>query len=110
MIAVQPIFYAELFGAGVRYTGFAASREVGAVVSGFSPLVAAALLRAGGGAPWLVAGWIILTALVSLVAFLYSKETRDIDIAAPTIPPARDSSSPRPGPPAPAGIPHEARA
>lgn len=91
MIAVQPIFYAELFGAGVRYTGFAASREVGAVVSGFSPLVAAALLRAAGGAPWLVAGWIILTALVSLVAFLYSKETIDIDIAAPI----RDRSSPQ---------------
>ncbi|MGN9914297.1 MFS transporter [Phytohabitans sp. LJ34] len=98
MIAVQPIFYAELFGAGVRYTGFAASREVGAVVSGFSPLLAAALLRAGGGAPWLVAGWIIATALISLVAFLYSKETRDIDITAPTLAPAtpiRDKSSPQ---------------
>ncbi|MCW6008179.1 MHS family MFS transporter [Micromonospora sp. CPCC 205371] len=82
MIAVQPIFYAELFGAGVRYTGFAASREVGAAVSGFSPLVAAALLAAGGGSPWLVAGWIVLTALVSLVAFVLSRETRDVDIAA----------------------------
>jgi MHS family shikimate/dehydroshikimate transporter-like MFS transporter len=82
MIAVQPIFYAELFGAGVRYTGFAASREVGAAVSGFSPLVAAALLAAAGGAPWLVAGWIVLTALVSLVAFVLSRETRDVDIAA----------------------------
>ncbi|BCB79092.1 MFS transporter [Phytohabitans flavus] len=110
MIAVQPIFYAELFGAGVRYTGFAASREVGAVVSGFSPLVAAALLRAGGGEPWLVAGWIILTALVSLVAFLFSKETRDIDIAAPTIAPLRAASPKRPRPPTPAGIPHEAGA
>jgi MFS transporter, MHS family, shikimate and dehydroshikimate transport protein len=110
MIAVQPIFYAELFGAGVRYTGFAASREVGAVVSGFSPLVAAALLRVGGGAPWLVAGWIILTALVSLVAFLFSKETRDVDIAAPSLIPAHASGPSRPGPPTPAAVPHEARA
>jgi hypothetical protein len=39
---------------------------------------------AGGGRPWLVAGWIVLTALVSLVAFLCSEETRDIDITAPT--------------------------
>jgi MFS family permease len=83
MAAVQPIFYAELFGAGVRYTGFAGSREVGAAVAGFSPLVAAALLTAGGGEPWLVAGWIVGTALVSLVAFLFSRETRDINIAAP---------------------------
>ncbi|MEJ3745044.1 MFS transporter [Actinomycetes bacterium KLBMP 9797] len=82
MIAVQPVFYAELFGAGVRYTGFAASREVGAAVAGFSPLLAAALLGAAGGAPWLVASWIVLTALISLVAFVMSRETRDIDIAA----------------------------
>jgi MFS transporter, MHS family, shikimate and dehydroshikimate transport protein len=82
MIAVQPAFYAELFGAGVRYTGFAASREIGAAVSGFSPLVSAALLRQGGGEPWLVALWIIGTALVSLVAFLASRETRTVDIGA----------------------------
>ena len=39
MIAVQPAFYAELFGARVRYTGFATSRELGAAIAGFSPLV-----------------------------------------------------------------------
>jgi MFS family permease len=82
MIAVQPAFYAELFGAGVRYTGFAASREIGAAISGFSPLIAAWLLREGGGDPWLVAGWIILTALVSLVAFLMAREARTMDISA----------------------------
>jgi MFS family permease len=82
MIAVQPAFYAELFGAGVRYTGFAASREIGAAISGFSPLVAAFLLREGGGDPWLVAAWIILTAAVSLVAFLAAREARTMDITA----------------------------
>jgi MFS transporter, MHS family, shikimate and dehydroshikimate transport protein len=82
MIAVQPIFYAELFGAGVRYTGFAASREIGAAISGFSPLVSAALLDAAGGAPWLIALWMIFTAGVSLVAFLYAREARTMDIGA----------------------------
>jgi MFS family permease len=82
MIAVQPAFYAELFGAGVRYTGFAASREIGAAISGFSPLIAAALLREGDGSPWLVALWIIATAAVSLVAFLFARESRSIDIRA----------------------------
>jgi MFS transporter, MHS family, shikimate and dehydroshikimate transport protein len=80
MIAVQPAFYAELFGAGVRYTGFAASREIGAAISGFSPLISAALLREGGGEPWLVALWIIFTAAVSLVAFLAAREGRTVDI------------------------------
>ncbi len=82
MVAVQPIFYAELFGAGVRYTGFAASREIGAAIAGFSPLIAAALVAQAGGEPWLVAVWMIVTAAVSLVAFLYSRETREIDITA----------------------------
>jgi MFS transporter, MHS family, shikimate and dehydroshikimate transport protein len=82
MVAVQPVFYAELFGAGVRYTGFAASREIGAAISGFSPLIAAALVGAGGGDPWLVPLWMILTAAVSFVAFFAAREHREIDIAA----------------------------
>jgi MFS family permease len=82
MIAVQPAFYAELFGAGVRYTGFAASREIGAAISGFSPLVAAYLLQRGDGEPWLVAAWIVVTAVVSLVAFLAAREARTMNIRA----------------------------
>jgi MHS family shikimate/dehydroshikimate transporter-like MFS transporter len=80
MIAVQPAFYAELFGARVRYTGFATSRELGAALAGFSPLVSAALLSAAGGEPWLVALFFVGLSVVSLVAFLFSAETRDIDM------------------------------
>ncbi|MEB3368031.1 MFS transporter [Saccharopolyspora mangrovi] len=83
MIAVQPAFYAELFGARVRYTGFASSRENGSALGGFSPLVASALVIQGGGTGWLVAVWMIFTALVSLAAFALSRETRSMDIAAP---------------------------
>ncbi|QFU90468.1 MFS transporter [Amycolatopsis sp. YIM 10] len=81
MIAVQPAFYAELFGARVRYTGFAASREIGAALGGFSPLIAAALVAQADGKGWLVAVWMIFTALVSFVAFVLSKESREVDIA-----------------------------
>ncbi|KAF4409042.1 MULTISPECIES: MFS transporter [Streptomyces] len=81
MIAVQPAFYAELFGARVRYTGFAASRETGAAIGGFSPFIATYLLGVGGGSPWLIAVFLAFTAMISLVAFLYSREGRDIDIA-----------------------------
>ncbi|MEB3369693.1 MFS transporter [Saccharopolyspora mangrovi] len=80
MIAVQPVFYSELFGARVRYTGFAASREIGAAIAGFSPTIAAALLAASGGQPWLIALFMVVTAVISLVAFLYSKETKEVDI------------------------------
>lgn len=80
MIAVQPSFYAELFGARVRYTGFAASREIGAALGGFSPLIAAALVAQADGRGWLVAVWMIFTAAVSFVAFYLSKESKDMDI------------------------------
>ncbi len=78
MIAVQPAFYAELFGARVRYTGFATSRELGAAVAGFSPLISVALVDAGG--IYLVAAFLVGLSIISLVAFLFSVETKDVDI------------------------------
>ena len=80
MIAVQPAFYAELFGARVRYTGFATSREIGAAIAGFSPLVATWLLGVNGDKPWLVAAFFVGLSIISLVAFLYSRETKGIDM------------------------------
>jgi MFS transporter, MHS family, shikimate and dehydroshikimate transport protein len=82
MIAIQPAFYAELFGSRVRYSGFAASREMGAAIAGFSPTIAAWLLGLLDGDPWLVAGMMVVAGLVTLVAFLASVETKDIDIGA----------------------------
>ena len=43
--------------------------SLGAALVGFSPL-AAALLGALDGEPWLVAAWMVFASLVSLVAFL----------------------------------------
>jgi len=80
MIAVQPAFYAELFGARVRYSGFATSREVGASIAGFSPLLAAWLQNQLGGEPWLIAVLMIAVCAISLVAFLLAKEGKDINI------------------------------
>ena len=82
VIAVQPAFYAELFGARVRYSGFATSREIGAALAGFTPLIAAALVAAADGAPWVVAGYMIVLCAISLVAFLAVPELKDMDITA----------------------------
>jgi len=81
MIAVQPAFYAELFGARVRYSGFATSREVGAALAGFTPLIAAAMVTADGS-PWWIALYMIGLCAVSLVAFLAAPEMKDMDITA----------------------------
>ena len=79
MIAVQPAFYAELFGARVRYSGFATSREVGAALAGFTPLVAAALVTDDGD-PWWVAVLMIGLCVISLIAFLAAPEMKDRDM------------------------------
>ncbi len=80
MIAVQPAFYAELFGARVRYSGFASSREIGAAIAGFSPLVAASLQNRLDGEPWLIALLMVGVCLVSLAAFAAAAEGKDVDI------------------------------
>jgi MFS transporter, MHS family, shikimate and dehydroshikimate transport protein len=80
MIAVQPAFYAELFGARVRYSGFATSREVGAALAGFTPLIAASMVGADGS-PWWIALYMIGLCAISLAAFLAAPEMKDIDIA-----------------------------
>ncbi len=79
MIAVQPAFYSELFGARVRYSGFATSREVGAALAGFTPLIAASLLTPDG-APWWIAVYMIALCALSLIAFLAAPEMKDMDI------------------------------
>jgi MFS transporter, MHS family, shikimate and dehydroshikimate transport protein len=82
MVAVQPAFYAELFGARVRYSGFASSRELSTALVGFSPFIAAYLTDQMNGDPWLVAVYLMATALISFVAFLFSAETKDVDVTA----------------------------
>lgn len=57
------------FAPMIAVQGFAASREIGA-----------ALVAQAGGSGWLVACWMIFTAVVSFVAFYLSKESKDVDI------------------------------
>ena len=66
MLSVQPTFFAELFSARVRYTGLSFAYQVSAVVGGFTPLAALALLRWQSGAPWAVAASLTVAALLSL--------------------------------------------
>ena len=80
MIAVQPAFYTELFGARVRYSAFATSREVGAALAGFSPFIASSLQNRADGEPWLIAAFMVLVCLISLVAFAAAYEGKDVDI------------------------------
>ena len=80
----------RLFGARVRYTRFAASREVGAA-SPVLPAGRACAADAGGGDSrgWSRCSW-SCSALISLVAFLAAPEVKDRDM---------DEMGPAPSPP-----------
>ncbi|WP_264086251.1 MFS transporter [Streptomyces marincola] len=65
MFAVQPTMFARMFGTRVRYTGLSVAYQVSAILGGLTPLIASALLAAGGGAPWLVAAFTAVIAILS---------------------------------------------
>lgn len=63
--------FASQFDAHVRYTGVSFAYQFsGIFASGLTPLIATALIGIGHGNPWLVAGYMVLVALVSLVSVL----------------------------------------
>lgn len=65
----QGAFLAGLFPTAERFSGIALARETnGAVVAGFSPLVAAALITAFGGATWGAATFLAACCLSSVLA------------------------------------------
>ncbi|MBG6185330.1 hypothetical protein IWX65_003309 [Arthrobacter sp. CAN_A214] len=64
-------FLANFFPTKYRFSGIAVTRELNAVaVSRPTPLIAAALVVALSGAPWLVTEYLALCGLVTFVAVL----------------------------------------
>ncbi|WP_334173557.1 MFS transporter [Sinomonas sp.] len=71
----QAAWFAEQFPVDLRYSGVSFGYQVGTVLSGgITPFVAAALLEAGGGQPWLICGFFVLLAALSTVAALAAKD------------------------------------
>ena len=74
--AIQPAFFAELFPADRRYTGAAAGREIASILAGgLTPFVATALAGADGSRWPLVAGYVMLGALITMIAVWQAPET-----------------------------------
>ncbi len=60
MSGVQDVFLSEFFETRYRYTGIAAAREMnGMLVAGPTPFIASVLVAVVGGAPWLVALYLL---------------------------------------------------
>jgi metabolite-proton symporter len=81
MYGPQAAYFAELFGTRVRYSGASLGYQLASVFAGgFAPLIATALLAAGG---WeLVALYMVGMGIISVVATLFARETFQTDIDA----------------------------
>jgi hypothetical protein len=83
MFGPQAAYFAEMFGARLRYSGFAFARELGSILAGGpAPFIAASLLIWGNGQPWGVAAYMIGLSLITAVAVYFGPETYRSDISA----------------------------
>ncbi|MHA6622853.1 MFS transporter [Pseudonocardia sp. DLS-67] len=87
--AVQPAFFAELFPADRRYTGAAAGREIASILAGgLTPFIATALAGPDGTRWPLVAGYVMIGAVLSMVAVWKAPETFRRDLRATSTTPS----------------------
>ncbi|GAB3445700.1 MFS transporter [Streptomonospora sediminis] len=100
MFSVQSTLFTEMFGANVRYTGLSLAYQASAIVGGYVPTVATALLVAGDGEPWLVAAGFIIASLVTAgcVAAITTGANRSAGPADPANPaaPAQGTGAAKP--------------
>lgn len=81
MTSAQSPWFAEMFPAPVRYTGFTVAREVTSPIGGgVAPIAATALLAAAGGSPHLVAWYVVALAAITTVSVSFGPETRGRDL------------------------------
>jgi MFS transporter, MHS family, shikimate and dehydroshikimate transport protein len=81
MTSAQSPWLAEMFPSRVRYTGFSLAREVTSPISGgIAPMIAVALLAAGGGSPTWVAWYVVALGVITAVSVFLGPETRGRDL------------------------------
>lgn len=69
----------ELFPTSVRYTGSGIAYNVSSILgAAVAPFIAVALWKAGDGSPWLVGVYLSVMALLTLVALVLGKETKNV--------------------------------
>jgi len=101
MFGPQAVYFAELFGPRLRYSGFAFARELGSIIAGGpAPLIASSLVAWMAGAPWGVCVYVVAISLVTAFAVWCGPETYKNDIRADDIQ-DQESEDPTPGSHAP---------
>lgn len=75
MYAPQAAFFAELFPVTIRATGVALVQQFGALIATIVGFSSGWLLKVGEGAPWLLAGFVAFTGIVTIISVLAMRET-----------------------------------
>jgi metabolite-proton symporter len=87
MYGPQAAWFAELFGTNVRYSGASIGYQFGSVLGGgLTPLIATALLLAGGGSPLLILAYFVGLSVPTVLAAYWAAETHrftSLDDASP---------------------------
>ncbi len=84
MSGAQGAFLSELFETRFRYTGIAAARELSScLVAGPTPFIASALVTMASGQPWLVAWFLILCQVITVVSVWAAKSAPEAATAVP---------------------------
>jgi MFS family permease len=90
----EAALFSELFDTRVRYSGISFVYQFsGIFASGFTPIIATALLKQGDGQPWLIAGYMLVVGLISAACAYALKETAHTEMTTT----ARSSAAPSPG-------------
>jgi MFS family permease len=73
----------ELFPTNVRYTGSAVAYNVSSILgAALAPIIAVALWAAAGGSTWPIGVYLASAGVLTLIALLLSRETKDVDYSA----------------------------
>ncbi len=80
----EAALFSELFDTRVRYSGISFVYQFsGIFASGLTPIIATALLKTGGGEPWLVATYMAVVGVISTLSCVALRESLHVDLAEP---------------------------
>ncbi len=78
----EAALFSDLFDVKVRYTGISFVYQFsGIFASGITPIIATYLIDFGDGTPWLLAGYVVFAALVSMVSALLIRPRLGAELA-----------------------------
>ena len=70
----------EMFPTNLRYTGSAIAYNISSIIgAALAPIIATALWAAAGGSTWYVGLYLAFAAVLTLIALILAKETKDLD-------------------------------